>query len=771
MVELFVVGALSALAFGFASRGFRALGARRLVEDDLADVGHTVAAQVARHLRRQSAVAMSLCAVVAGFVLVAYGVAYQVGGEARHSVREYGLVVTGAFLLGAVVALLVGWVSSRIGVQTALRVADSARRSIDEALVDSMRGGIVTGLLAQASATFTSALVVLGILAFYGGFRGNSPAALAEVVRTPLLLGGVALGAALGALLGQVGGGLLGRVAALGGRVGAGRPSAGSADSWAEAWVKPGAFAERVGEQVGDAAAYGTSGVASTMAELVASMLVGALVFQASPTFPSVTALVLFPLLVRAFGALAGWFGALVVRTDDTEAPAAALARGLYVAATLAAVATGGLATWLLGGHAARFAAAAGLGIVASIGLLFVVQYFTDPRSRSVRDVAKLARSGGALSTLRALLVAADATLVSTVLIAATFLIAYRLGMSTGVRHGGMFGVAMALGGLRGTSVYVSAMAVMGTVSQAASGFLAMTTSDARPAVQERTRQLGALGATAKTYYWVLRTISVVVAAFLMMAVLREWLAATGGAPAEFSGPSLWLGAGFGLVTVVAFARVLLGGVVRAGHELVGELQHRRDAVLGAESSVSGSSAAPVGVVAERSAEEACVEVVSRAGIRGIIAAAIIGVVVPLLVGVGLRLSSTGDRVRSSAEALVAFVIVATIAGGFGSLLFANAGSAWDNAKRYIEIGAHGGRHIRHHALRPKAAGDVGSSLGISEPVDATDSAQSDLNPAHLAAVFGDSIGDPLKGVVAPAVLALLETLALLLMVFSPFFT
>ena len=158
MVELSVVCALSALALAFAFVGARALGARRVVGHSLAQAAGAVAAGVTRYLRRQYLVTTSLSALVAGVILVVYGVAYQVGGASLGSVREHGLVVTGAFAVGVVVTLFVGWASSSIGVQTAVRVAESARRSIDDALVVALKGGIVTGLIGQASGTLVSGL-------------------------------------------------------------------------------------------------------------------------------------------------------------------------------------------------------------------------------------------------------------------------------------------------------------------------------------------------------------------------------------------------------------------------------------------------------------------------------------------------------------------------------------------------------------------------------------------------------------------------------------
>jgi K(+)-stimulated pyrophosphate-energized sodium pump len=170
----------------------------------------------------------------------------------------------------------------------------------------------------------------------------------------------------------------------------------------------------------------------------------------------------------------------------------------------------------------------------------------------------------------------------------------------------------------------------------------------------------------------------------------------------------------------------------------------------------------------------ACVEIVSRVALRGMLTPAFVGIGFPLLIGVALRLLQTGDRVASSAEALVALLLVATIAGALGSLLFTTAGSAWDNAKKYIETGAHGGRYLPDPAV-PKGASPKGASPQEAGPRrssngDTLERAKELDNPASVAAVIGDTVGDPLKGAVGPATQALLITLVALALVFLPFF-
>jgi K(+)-stimulated pyrophosphate-energized sodium pump len=761
MIELLLVCALSALAFAIAFVNARALFVGVPREDGLLRAAGQVVAGAGRYLRRQHLVSASLAAVVAGLVLVAFGVAYQVGASGGISPRAEGVVLASSFLVGVGAALLVGWVGSFLGAQASLRTAEAARRSVDEAMKVGLRGGTAAGLVAQATGTLMIGIGTLGLFSWFGVLRGSRDAALAEFIKVPALLSGAALGASLVALLARIGGGIFSRVADIGADV-AGQLENGLPEDAAR---NPATVADLVGDQVGDAATLTSSGLASTIAEVVTAMMVGALVFRDSPAWPSVTAVVLLPLVLRAFCVLSGWCGILVVRTDDTEPPMGALQRGMVVAALLAAVSIFGASTWLLGPHGATFGAAAVVGLVASLLLFVVVTYFSDQRYRPVRSVADTARSGASLTTLRGLLVAADATLVSLGVLAAACFVAYRLGERTSVPHGGLFALALALAGMRGIGVFSRAMGMMGTAVDTASGLLELSSAGERPDVHARARSLSGLGASVKGYLRVIDTGATVIAALLLMNVFRDWVGRSGRPPVEISSPWVLIGGFAGLVVVVGFGRVLLGGIVSAGRELVEELRHRlRDADVRI-----AEDEAPARMLGPTSSHDACVEAVSRAALRGMLAPALVGVIAPLAVGVGLRLSTSGDSVRLSAEAIVALVIVATVAGGLSSLLFANAGSAWDNAKRYIETGAHGGRNVRPSSLGQATHAEAGARAGMTGVADAVEVA-ADLNPTYAAAVVGDTIGDPLKGAVGPAIVALIETLALLVTAFQTFF-
>jgi K(+)-stimulated pyrophosphate-energized sodium pump len=745
MTELFVICALCAMGIAFAVNIARWLAGRPIGDDELTRAAGLVSAGALRYLRRQNVVALSVAAVFGAAVLLTFGIAYQARGLQALFPRQHGVISTLAYLVGALVTLACAWIGAWTGRQASVRVAAGARRSLDDALRLGLRAGAITGVVSHAAAVLAVSLCLGALLVYFGGARGEWRVALGHVTRLPLLLAGLALGAAVVSLLAQLGGGIFGRVADVGADV------AGKLDALLveDAATNPATVADLVGDQVGDGASRAASGVATAVTESLAAMMVASIVFVDNPALPSATAWVLFPLVLRAFGLMAGWFGVLVVRTDDTEVPMAAVVRGLYVSGLLYSVAAIGSAKWLLGEHWLRLGGAAVIGVLASLVFLFVAQYYSEQKYGPVRSLAETARSGATLSALRGLLLAADGALVVLAVTMIATVASYHLGSRTGLAHGGMLGIAFAMGGICGVGPYLFAMDAMGTVADNAVGILEMTSGGERPDVDARARLLGSVGTTAKSLARVVTTVAGTLGSFLLMAIFLDQVARARGLRAsDLQSPMIYLGGLTGLLVVLAFGRTLLGRIVSAARELVQELRHQ----LGV---------AEVEVRAE--AQQACVEAVSRAALRGMLPPALVGVGLPLLIGAGLRLLATGDRVTTSAEALVAFVLVATIAGGLGSLLFTKAGSAWDNAKRYIETGAHGGRYIRgrsREALADRAQATT----------DGEEAVPQEVNPTYVAAVIGDTIGDPLKGAVAPAVQALLATLATLVLVFLPFF-
>ncbi len=801
MTELLLICAIGGLAIAFATTVARWLVQQPVGDSDLLRTAQLVNDGVSRYLRRQCAVTLAVAGVVAALLFLIYGVAYQVDAITAGSPREVGLCTALSWLMGAGFGVIAVWVAAWAGRHASARVAAGMRRSLDDSLQVAIRAGAVSGVVALALALLGLAGLFLALYLYAGSFGSNTAQALAQAPRLPMLMTGFALGAALVALLSQLGGGLFGKVADLGadlvGKLEASLPEDGSNN--------PAAVADLVGDNVGDGAPRAAGVFAAAVTESLATMLVAAVVYERNGDLPSVTALVLYPLVARTFGLLAAWFGVMVVRTDDTEVPMNALARGYYVTSLLAAVGAVGCARWLLGAHWIAFGGCAVLGSVCSLVHFHVVQYYSEHKYRPVRSLAEAARGGPTLATLRGMLTAVEGTILLIGVVLTTVFCAHYVGHLTGLERGGVLGVAIAVGGMLGAAPYVLAMDRMGSIVDTASGIIEMTVAADGPDVRARARLLDAVGTTAKSFTKSLAAVTSGLACFLLLAVFLfdVWSAGTDVAPVagsadliDASSPLLYLGALTGSLVVLAFVWATLRRFVGAGRDVVNdlrvqlglasdpqagsplaghdspedegpppdELTERSDGLTGgmpiARRHPVDSSESPERFPADR-AQLAFVETVSRIALRGMLAPALVGLSIPVFVGAALRLLATEDRVASSAEALVALLVVATIAGALSSLLFTNAGSAWDNAKKYIETGAYGGRYIFDAPARPSVSPrGQQSSAGRSE-LD---------NPTYVAAVISDTIGDPLKGAIGPAIQALVMTLATLALVFLPFF-
>jgi K(+)-stimulated pyrophosphate-energized sodium pump len=756
MTELLLICALSLFGVVFATSVARWLVQQPAGDPELVRTAAIVSGGVQRYLRRQHVVALALAAVLGAVVFLAYGVAYQTGTIEHTSPREHGVITTIAFVLGAICAVVAAWVASWAERHACARVAAGARRSLDESLQIAMRAGSVSGVVAIALALLGLGGLFLGIYIYFGGLSAEGEA-LARAPEIPMLLPGFALGAAVVALLGQLGGGLFGKVADLGADI-AGKLEGSLPEDAAD---NPALVADLVGDNVGDGAARPAAMLAAAATESLAAMLIAASVYRRSEDLPSVTAVVLFPLVARTFSLVAAWFGVMVVRTDDTEVPMNAVTRGLYVTTLLYAVGAVGSARWLLGDHWLAFGSCAVLGALCSLAYLYAVQYYTEQRYRPVRSLAESARSGATLATLRGLVTALEGSLALVVVALASMLAAYHVGSQTGLEGGGLFGVAVAVGGMLGSAPYVLAMDAMGSIADCASGIIEMVLGSERPDVRGRARLLDAVGCTARAFTKTVTTSASGLGCLLLAAVFLEH--ATGAhEAARPNGVLTYVGAVLGLVSVLAFIWATLRRLVIAARDFVNEVRVHlgasaddlgimaRGRLGGLSSDTTGRDPRRVLVDPQEESQLACVEIVSRVALRSMPEPAVIGIAIPVASAVVLRLAATGDNVLASAEALVALLLVATVAGSLGSLLFTNAGSAWDNAKKYIETGAHGGRFV-----------DASGPGSDRDEVD---------NPTYVAAVVADTIGDPLKGAVGPATQSWLLTLAALALVFLPFF-
>ena len=741
MTELALIFGIGALGLCFAGYLARWVLAQPAGEGEMPRYAAVIRGVAETFYRKQSSTIAAVSAVLGGAIFLAYGLLRRVGEIDPVPALELGVWLTISFALGVACSVAAGHVAQWVSTRTSVRAAAAVRKSVDLALQIAIRGGAVSGLFLTATSLLGMAGLFAAVLAYKGGFGAEPAAALRLAPTIPWMIAGYALGASFAALLATLGGGTFAKAADLGADL-AGKESVVGEDHP----ENPATIVDLAGDHLGDSAARASGLFESTVAESLGAMLAGSMLYRQNGSIHSALSVMLFPLVTRAFGLVAGMFGVMVVRTDDREVPLAAFARGLYVTAVLHAVGVAGAAKWLLGVHWVSFLGCAGVGIASGIAFFHAVAYYTDAARRPVRELAEASRAGPTFTLLHGVATGLESSVIPLAIILVATFGAYRLGAHTGLAEGGLFGTAVATMGMLGTASYVLSMDAFGAIADNAGGLVEMTIARDRPDVRGRTMVLDSVGNTLKCLTKAYGSGSAALASLLLVAAYADEARRRAGlgAPGALGGksaaastihlaldrPEIYLGALAGILLVFWVASRAILGVARSGRRVLDEARRQlKDR--------------PAGFVPDH---EACVEMVSRVALRHMITPALVAAGAPIAVGLALRFARSEDNPLVAADSVAALIMAGTVAGVLGSLLLGNAGAAWDNAKKYIATGAHGGRHL----------------------VDET-GARVD-NPTYSAALVGDTFGDPLKDTAGPAMHVLVKMLPVVTIVFLPFF-
>ncbi|MBC8646112.1 MAG: sodium-translocating pyrophosphatase [Thermoanaerobaculia bacterium] len=618
-----------------------------------------------------------------------------------------------SFVLGAACSVIAGYVGMWISIRANIRTASAARTSLNDALRIALRGGAVSGLFVVAMSLFG----VGGLYWLVSRFT--------EVpqVQIPLLIVGYGFGASFVALFAQLGGGIYTKAADVGadlvGKVEAGIPEDDPRN--------PAVIADLVGDNVGDCAGRGADLFESTAAENIGAMILGATLAAASERAglgfsAGIVGVMLFPLVARAFGLLASIVGILIVRTREDRDPMQALNRGYYVAAALAIVGFFVATRWLLANPQApdawwKFFLCGVIGVLTSIAFVYITQYYTEYRFRPVKEIAAASQTGPATNAIAGIAIGFECTLLPVVTISAAILASYKVG-AWALPGGGLFGTAVATMGMLGTAAYILAMDTFGPITDNAGGIVEM--SQQPEEIRRKTDRLDAVGNTTKALTKGYAIGSAALAAFLLFSAYLDELK-NYGAPLEsvnIAKPEVFVGGLLGAMLVFFFSGLAIRAVGRAAQVVIqdvrAQFKERPGIMLGTELPDYGRT----------------VDIVTRGALRQMILPGIVAVATPILVGLIFKRFGVG------AEAVAAFLMVGTIAGIVVATFLNNAGGAWDNAKKYIETGAYGGKG----------------------------------SPAHKAAVVGDTIGDPFKDTAGPSLHVLVKLLATITLVLAPLF-
>jgi H(+)-translocating pyrophosphatase len=693
-------------------------------------------------LRRQNRTILMLAILVAAMLFVGYGfIRSHHDFDPVDSPMQLATWITLSFIFGALCSVFAGYVGMWVSIRANIRTATAALSSLNDALRIALRGGAVSGLLVVAM----SLLGVAGLYALVSAVGNVTP------TKIPLLIVGYGFGASFVALFAQLGGGIYTKAADVGadlvGKVEAGIPEDDPRN--------PAVIADLVGDNVGDCAGRGADLFESTAAENIGAMILGASLAASAEKAglgfsAGIIGVMMFPLVARAFGIIASIIGILSVKMDKEEKmdPMQALNRGYYIAVVLAMIAFGGTSYWLLNSASApnawlHFFFCGILGVLTSVAFVYITQYYTEYKYRPVQSIAEASITGPATNIIAGIGVGFECVWMPAIVMGIALLGSYYLGLTSGLPNAGLFGTAVATMGMLATAAYILAMDTFGPITDNAGGIVEM--SEQPEEIRKKTDRLDAVGNTTKALTKGYAIGSAGLAAFLLFQAFMDEVKQYAGLGEDYlfkvdlSKPVVFVGSLLGAMLVFLFSSMAIRAVGSAAQSIIEEVR-RQYAKL---PRINDIIQFPKDFKPDYGS---CVDIVTKSALRKMVAPGLLVVLMPITVGLTFKVFITDTDPLIAAEAVAGLLMVGTIVGILMALFLNNGGGAWDNAKKYIESGAHGGKYL----------------------VDG--SGNKTKNPTHGAAVVGDTVGDPFKDTAGPSLHVLIKLLSTITLVLAPLF-
>ena len=578
------------------------------------------------------------------------------------------------FLFGALFSILAGYIGMNVATKANVRTANAARTSgMNKALSIAFSGGSVMGMC----------VVGLGLL---------GASVLFLIFEDTNVLFGFSLGASSIALFARVGGGIYTKAADVGadlvGKVEAGIPEDDPRN--------PAVIADNVGDNVGDVAGMGADLFESYVGAIISAMTLGAVVIA---EFGDLS--VIFPLVIAACGILASVIATFFVRGKEGSNPHKALKMGSYVSALLVVIASIILSKVMLNSYGPAIAIVAGLVVGLVIGI--VTEVYTSGDYKFVKKIAQQSETGSATTIISGTAVGMMSTWVPVILICVGIFLAYKFA--------GLYGIALAAVGMLSTTGITVAVDAYGPIADNAGGIAEMSGLD--HSVREITDKLDAVGNTTAAMG---KGFAIGSAALTALALFVSFTQATGltADQVALTSPTVVIGLLIGGMLPFVFSAMTMDSVSKAAYSMIEEVRRQFHEIPG----IMEGKAKPD--------YKTCVAISTTAALKEMLVPGIMAVVAPL--AVGLILGST---------ALAGLLAGSLVSGVMMAMFMSNAGGAWDNAKKYIEEGHHGGK---------------GSD-------------------AHKAAVVGDTVGDPFKDTSGPSINILIKLMTVVSTVFAAIFT
>ena len=649
----------------------------------MVEISDAIRAGASAYMNRQYRTILVVAVlIVAVFAVVAWA---HTGAE-----RTQWMWTTIGFAVGALFSAVSGYVGMNVAVRANVRVAQAARSGLARALELAFNGGAVAGLA-------VAGLALLGVAGFF--FLFHTILGLPNPVE-PLI--GFAFGASLVSLFARVGGGIYTKAADVGadlvGKVEAGIPEDDPRN--------PAVIADNVGDNVGDCAGMGADLFETYAVTAIGAIFLGYLL----PAVHQVSVLVTYPLVLGAIAIIASIVGVRFVKLGSDNNIMKALYRGVFASAGISIVGFV-VATLLMfrtfdfaqilpsAGGSWQLIGSALVGIIVTVLIMFITEYYTGTQYAPVRKIAQASETGAATNIISGLAVGMQSTAVPVIiLIVATFL-AFSMA--------GLYGIAIAAVAMLSITGMIVAMDTYGPITDNAGGIAEM--ADLPPEVRANTDALDAVGNTTKA---VTKGYAIGSAALAALVLFADYAERIPGMEEGFrlNDPIVLIGLLIGAMLPFLFSSFLMDAVGKAAGSVIEEVRRQFREIPG---------------IMERTAKPdygRAVDIVTAAALREMALPGIMAVVAPLVVGFLWGPLALGGL-------LIGFIA----SGLMMALMMSNGGGAWDNAKKYIEDGNHGGK---------------GSD-------------------AHAAAVVGDTVGDPYKDTAGPSINPLIKVINTVALIFA----
>ena len=578
------------------------------------------------------------------------------------------------YVCGALLSVLAGFFGMNVATKGNVRTANAAMESgMPRALKIAFRSGAVMGLCVAGLGLLGLGVVVVVL-------------DLATIMQCITSFG---LGASSMALFGRVGGGIYTKAADVGadlvGKVEAGIPEDDPRN--------PAVIADNVGDNVGDVAGMGSDLFESYVGSIISAVTLAAVAVDASGvtgTFTEATAAI-FPLLISAVGIIASVIGVMCVRGSANVNPAKSLNVGTYVSSAIVIIGSLVLSNKLLGSLTYAYAIIAGLLVGVIIGA--ITEVYTSDSYRFVKKIAEQSQTGSATTIM-------SSTFWPIIFICVGIIVAYNFA--------GLYGIALAAVGMLSTTGMTVAVDAYGPVSDNAGGIAEM--SELPESVREITDTLDSVGNTTAA---IGKGFAIGSAALTALALFASFAVSAKLNQISLLDPLVIVGLFIGAMLPFLFSAMTMNSVGKAANEMIEEVRRQFRENKG----IMEGSAKPD--------YARCVHISTGAALHEMIAPGLLAIVAPLLIGLLLGTQALGGMLAGS---LASGVLLA--------IMMANAGGAWDNAKKYVESGAYGGK---------------GSET-------------------HKATVVGDTVGDPFKDTSGPSINILIKLMTIVSLVFAPVF-